>query len=84
MPPKHEANVQVEMFDDGIPHPSSDWAIEPRRLEPGIMAVRMLFSDSMKSRWHANSDKLGVCAARRVLSTRIIGSVTGTGTALDD
>ena len=46
--PNHEANVPVKMFDNGIPHPSSDWAIEPCRLEPGVMAAQMLFSSSHK------------------------------------
>jgi len=48
VPPKHEPNVQVRISDDGIPHPPSNWAIEPRILEPRVMAARTLFSDSHK------------------------------------
>ena len=44
VPPKHEANVLVNMLDDGILHPSSDWVIKPRRLEPVVMAAWTLFS----------------------------------------
>jgi len=45
MPPRHEANIPVRMSSDGTRHPSRDWAIEPRILEPGVMAARMLLSN---------------------------------------
>jgi len=47
MPPQHEANrnIPVWMSSDRTPHPSSDWAIEPHILEPGVMAARTLLSD---------------------------------------
>jgi len=47
VPPKHEANILVKMLDDGIPHLTSNWAIEPHRLEPGVMEACTL-SDSHK------------------------------------
>jgi len=37
---KREANVPVKVLDDGVPHPSSDWAIKPCNLEPGTYAVQ--------------------------------------------
>ena len=43
--PQHEANIPVRMSSDGIPHPPSNWAIEPRILEPGVMAAMMLLRD---------------------------------------
>jgi len=46
VPPKYEANVLVKMQDDGIPHPPSDWALNPCKLELGVVAARTLFSDS--------------------------------------
>jgi len=36
------------MQDNGNPHPPSDWAIEHRRLELGVIVARTLFSDSHK------------------------------------
>ena len=46
MRPKHGADVPVRMSSDGTPHPPSNWAIEPRILEPEVMAAWMLLSDS--------------------------------------
>jgi len=38
--------VPVKMQNDGNPHLPSDWAIEPRKLELGVIAAHTLFSDS--------------------------------------
>jgi len=38
VPTKHEANVSVRMVDEGIP--------SRRAIGPGVMAARILFSDS--------------------------------------
>jgi len=46
VPAKHEANVLVQMDDDGIPLPPCDWAIEPQGLGPGLITARTLFSDT--------------------------------------
>jgi len=46
VPPKHETNLPVKVLDDRIPHPPSDWAIEPRILEHEVMPAPMLFSDN--------------------------------------
>jgi len=45
VPAKYKANVPVKMSDDGDLHPPSDWAIEPHRLELGVIVARTLFSD---------------------------------------
>ena len=46
IPAKHEANIPVQLEDDGIPIPLCDWAIEPLGLGPGVMAAHTLFSDT--------------------------------------
>ena len=46
VPAKDEANITVHMEDDGISVPPGDWAVEPQGLGPGVMAARILFSDS--------------------------------------
>jgi len=40
IPAQQEANIPV-----GIPHPSSDWAIEPRQLKSRVMMAQTLLSD---------------------------------------
>ena len=44
VPPQYEVHVPVKMQDNGFPYPPSNWAINPRKLEVGVMTVRMLFS----------------------------------------
>ena len=45
VPPRHEANFPVRVMYDNIHCPSSDWAIEPRVIRPGVVAARTLLSD---------------------------------------
>jgi len=42
---RHKANIPVRMASDGTSHTPSNWAIEPRMQEPGVIAARTLLSD---------------------------------------
>jgi len=48
MPPRHEANIPVGMLSGGASCHPSDLAIEPRILEPAVIAARMLLSEGHK------------------------------------
>jgi len=68
IPAKHEANVPVKKQDDGNPHPPSDWAIEPRRLELSLIAASTHASILL---WMVQCDCASTIADSMVLRPRI-------------
>jgi len=45
VPSSHEASISVRMMYDNIHCPSSDWAVKPRVIRPGVVVARTLLSD---------------------------------------
>ena len=46
VPARHEANVPVKVLDNGIPHPTEEWAVKPHQLKSRVMPARTLFNGS--------------------------------------
>ena len=71
VPPRHEANVPIRMMCDDIHCPKSDWAVEPRVVQPCVVAARTLVSDDSTEAvaWVLNySDEPYTFTAERFLS----------------
>ena len=83
IPAKHEANVPIQMEDDGIPLPPCNWAIEPQGLGPNIMTAHTLFSDTqtqLVARVLNNSTRGKSLSANSFLSmAELVQCLSGTG-----
>ena len=46
VPPRHEANVEVEYQSDEVRRPGTTWATESRELQDGVMVARTLWDET--------------------------------------
>ena len=82
MPRRHKANIPVQMLSDSISCPLSDWAIEPCMLESGVIAARMLLSNSHEEmvahvcNYSSRSYNLAITKVSRGLPYNMVGKQT--------